>query len=450
MTYLNTRVKKCFILSVFFLLCCIWFFPTNSVSAVEEETIADRLNYQNGFSIPDYVTTFPEPTTEKYVMWSVKNVSGGVIRYYNYTFSIPDDVTKLSTTVHENQSYGTGISFDANGKGILGRRYRAICKSSTGELTHEQFEDVNMFYSIQTVASEPNGEGKILFSNIPIEIGGKIYDGFDGSYVPPKNCEITFPTKCSIVAGYLPPAFDVQPNQGLLMDIKVKGSFKWNLPFGSSTKSYLTSVQNSFIVKLGDKTKSVLGGVGVKTVLDIEEQFPKKGDTVNFTVTLYIPVWQKGENLDLTVGYSCYNDGEWTYFSDSITVTTTQTNSDIVDGDEYIPPGEGESNGSVDGNENGWFPPSVEKPSEDNKNILDWLKYWIDCIKSFFVNLFNSILSFFNIVKDFIVSFGSFATEMSTAFTGLFGFLPSPIPQLINLSIVIMITVTVISFVRGR
>lgn len=209
------------------------------------------------------------------------------------------------------------------------------------------------------------------------------------------NFEILFPKEGDKIAGY------TTPGGGSLLkwyDIKVRGKFIYNPEWYELDKMIQTGIINSTIVRMGEETRGMGNGVGLKGGNSGFKWIKAPGEDketneVEFEMTMQ-SIMFKG-TCDLTVGvsvpqndatkqevielYSAIERGvqpladSYLYISNVVkNITFTQDNQS----GDYVPPDEdnGESNGNVDGSIGGGDLPT--KP--EGGGILEWLQYFID------------------------------------------------------------------------
>lgn len=249
---------------------------------------------------------------------------------------------------------------------------------------------------------------------------------------------IAFPEDGSKIAGY------TSSQNGAIMDFKIYGKYKCSDSY-QLDKIVQTGLQNSMVVRLGDRTGVAGEGVGIKKFEWVKS--PEKGKECQFVITGYIPIWKKGSDLDFTVGMSYpISTGGYKYYADSIKIDVVQDMQDTFD-KGYKPPdkSKGETSGNIDGG-NTWNP-KPDKP--DSNNPIDWIKYAIGSVQSFVFNIFDSIRSSFESLVGLISSVSSSINDMSSSLFGIFNFLPSPIPELIKLCFGSICVISVIRFLRG-
>ena len=236
-----------------------------------------------------------------------------------------------------------------------------------------------------------------------------------------------------------------------MYDIVVYGKYKSKNGLFDTVDGIKVSIMRSVSVKFGDTERSVGEGVGVKNFTWVVE--PKNGQEARFRMVLYVPMW-KATTSDLTVKTTVkMYDGDKVTFTDtnkSITLLSDNTDENI---DKDSPDVEGsiggswdDSSGVMDDNfNNGSTAP--EKP--EGVNPIDWIVWLIDYIVYFITNLINSLTT---IVNTVLKAFADLTNEFTMAigkFTQIFGMLPSPLPQLIVLSLSVLCMTTIIRLIRG-
>ena len=233
--------------------------------------------------------------------------------------------------------------------------------------------------------------------------------------------------------------------------IVVYGKYKSKNGLFDTVDGIKGSIMRSVSVKFGDTERSVGEGVGVKNFTWVVE--PKNGQEARFRMVLYVPMW-KATTSDLTVKATVkMYDGDKVTFSDTnkgITLLSDNTDENI---DKDSPDVEGsiggswdDSSGVMDDNfNNGSTAP--DKP--EGVNPIDWIVWLIDYIVYFITNLINSLTT---IVNTVLKAFADLTNEFTMAigkFTQIFGMLPSPLPQLIVLSLSVLCMTTIIRLIRG-
>lgn len=236
-----------------------------------------------------------------------------------------------------------------------------------------------------------------------------------------------------------------------MYDVVIYGKYKSKNGFFDTVDGIKTSIMRSVSVNFANTERKVGEGVGVKNFTWIIE--PKDGQEARFKIVLYVPMW-KATTGDLTVKATVkMYDGDKVTFSDtnkSITLLSDNTDENI---DKDSPDVEGAIGGSWDDSSgvmddnfiNGSSAPS--KP--EGLNPIDWIVWLIDYIVYFITSLIKSLTT---IVNTVLKAFADLTNEFTMAigkFTQIFGMLPSPLPQLIVLSLSVLCMTTIIRLIRG-
>lgn len=236
-----------------------------------------------------------------------------------------------------------------------------------------------------------------------------------------------------------------------MYDIVVYGKYKSKNGLFDTVDGIKGSIMRSVSVKFGATERSVGEGVGVKNFAWFVE--PKNGQEARFRMVLYVPMW-KATTSDLTVKTTVkMYDGDKVTFTDtnkSITLLSDNTDENI---DKDSPDVEGAIGGSWDDNSGVMDDDFINGSSAPNKpdsiNPVDWIVWIIDYIVYFITNLINSLTT---IVNTVLKAFADLTNEFTMAigkFTQIFGMLPSPLPQLIVLSLSVLCMTTIIRLIRG-
>lgn len=91
--------------------------------------------------------------------------------------------------------------------------------------------------------------------------------------------------------------------------------------------------------------------------------------------------------------------------------------------------------------------PTENKPGEGS-SILDWLMYWVQSVINFVLSLLKMLLKVFTSLFDFLKSLIDITSELASIWNLLFGFLPSPIPELVVLTFSCVIVISFIHFLK--
>lgn len=91
--------------------------------------------------------------------------------------------------------------------------------------------------------------------------------------------------------------------------------------------------------------------------------------------------------------------------------------------------------------------PTENKPGEGS-SVLDWLMYWVQSIINFVLSLLKMLLKVFTSLFDFLKSLIDITSELASIWNLLFGFLPSPIPELVVLTFSCVIVISFIHFLK--
>lgn len=217
-------------------------------------------------------------------------------------------------------------------------------------------------------------------------------------------------------------------------DIECYGQFtnsssSWFSSFAK--KSMQTKLQNNCYVTVGGETRHVGEGVGIKSFDWVSSDSTNVGSLMKFRVVLTVPMLVSGSNN--VIAGTTIPDGSQ-YIKDTIENVNFLSNNEDTYGQ---PPVDGGSTSYVDGKSSG--------NNETYKNSDSSISGFI----SIFTSIGNGIVDFFKTILNVLTSIGSIAPQIATAFSALFMFLPSPIPELITTAFALIIFVTILHFIRG-
>lgn len=212
-----------------------------------------------------------------------------------------------------------------------------------------------------------------------------------------------------------------------------------------SIKAY---IQNSVEVSHNGVTKRVGEGVGIKDFEWITP--PKDGKEAQFKIVLYQGMWKTGvSDLKVKLTVKHYDGSKKTFEDINKDINLL---SDNQDDNLYEPPVDDDDAIGGDWNDNldGTITDPVDKPNKpDSLNPVDWIIYIIDYITHLVTSLINSLTTIINeVVKAFSNLINEFTVAISK-FTKIFSMLPSPMPQLIVLSLSVLCMTTIVRLIRG-
>jgi len=164
---------------------------------------------------------------------------------------------------------------------------------------------------------------------------------------------------------------------------------------------------------------------------------------LNYKFSFIVPVAFSGNLTDV-------NPSEYkTIFIDNYSLKRGFYSDDDFDGiddesNEIIPPDEIEI-----------IHPSTSTPSLPSDDGLDDGLQVVNILKDIYKDFchavngsVNILKSFFSVVNSTVKSVCDYSQQMVISFSNIFGFMPSPIPQLITMSLAIMIFVSVLGFIK--
>ena len=180
--------------------------------------------------------------------------------------------------------------------------------------------------------------------------------------------------------------------------------------------------------------------------------------------------WTNKKYYNFIINTALYvgeNDGDYTYklnfkvpvgFGMNITYKTITVDYKLSRG-SYV---DDDFNG-IDDNTNEIIPaeeieiinPSTSTPFLPSDDGLDDGLQVVSILKDIYKDFCNGVngaanilKSFFSVVNSTVQSVVNYSEEMVISFSNIFGFMPSPVPQLITMSLAIMIFVSVLGFIK--
>ena len=434
------KLKKILFCYVFF----IFLVPSNKSYAM---TFDEIINYHNSNNY-NYITQYENVNNVfNDVISKYKNVCVGIrdvsseglygnpiIDYYLVynnleSLKLHYENNYIYCTVGNGQvSYKSGTIYPNNG---------SINNGLTGGNGRVGLVRTNKNDNFYVLKGDVTYDGKILDTTPFVEVPSEFIWKGDG-------IRIDSPPDDSKIKGYV----QKQSDNYKYYDIVLYGKYKSKNGLFDTINSIKSYIQNSITVSHNGVTKRVGEGVGIKDFKWIIE--PKNGQEARFKIVLYQGMWKTGIS-DLEVKLSVKHfDGE------KVTYTDVNKNinflSDNQDDNLYSPPvdDDGAIGGSWNENLDGTIIDSTNKPIlPDSVNVVDWIVYIIEYITYLITSLITALTT---IINEVVNAFSSLINEFTTAiakFTQIFGMLPSPMPQLITLSLTTVCLTTIVKFIRG-
>lgn len=180
--------------------------------------------------------------------------------------------------------------------------------------------------------------------------------------------------------------------------------------------------------------------------------------------------WTSKKYYNFIINTALYvgeNDGEYNYklyfkvpvgFGMNITYKTITVNYSLSRGsytDDDFDGIDDNTNEIIPGEEIEIINPSTSTPSLPSDDGLDDGLQVVNILKDIYKDFchgvngsVNILKSFFSVVNSTVKSVCDYSQQMVISFSNIFGFMPSPIPQLITMSLAIMIFVSVLGFIK--
>lgn len=180
--------------------------------------------------------------------------------------------------------------------------------------------------------------------------------------------------------------------------------------------------------------------------------------------------WTNKKYYNFVINTALYvgeNDGEYDYklrfkvpvgFGMNITYKTITVNYSLSRGsyvDDDFDGIDDNTNEIIPGEEIEIINPSTSTPSLPSDDGLDDGLQVVNILKDIYKDFchgvngsVNILKSFFSVVNSTVKSVCDYSQQMVISFSNIFGFMPSPIPQLITMSLAIMIFVSVLGFIK--
>lgn len=217
-----------------------------------------------------------------------------------------------------------------------------------------------------------------------------------------------------------------------------------------------TSTKDLTVINVNSLTDSIGTSNAVSSWLNIkfEGDLPVSGDVINYDNCLdSSSVSPSGYP---TFRVPVYSDSSCTNLVDSNDLPIFTSND--VPGNNNSGGNTGGNNGSSDGtlgdnaNKDDSYIDDLEFPTEnkpgEGSSILDWLMYWVQSVINFVLSLLKMLLKVFTSLFDFLKSLIDITSELASIWNLLFGFLPSPIPELVVLTFSCVIVISFIHFLK--
>lgn len=223
-------------------------------------------------------------------------------------------------------------------------------------------------------------------------------------------------------------------------DIECYGKFIYK---GSNTfftsfayKKMQTSIQLASCMNFGSESRTAGEGLGIKSFdwVSNKDQL-NTGDEVRFRIVYQAPLISKGVN-DIAVGTTINNGLSDSYISDKVTGVNF-LNSNWVYNEPLDTSGETGNVGTSPGNST-WAESNSTNPNTSGETVFQII-----------TDTAKSVATFSSNVLSVLQNVGTIAPQLATLLSSMFSFLPTPIPQLITSSIVLIIFIAVIRFLRG-